>query len=92
MVGVWVDYAIIFVFFKDHPYPSVSCGKEATMMESDEVLNEAADGHGATEARLYKPVQGLERVVPKAELSLAACVGWLDGRVHNQLHSSSCQL
>lgn len=37
MVGVWVDYAIIFVFFKDHPYPSVSCGKEATMMENDGV-------------------------------------------------------
>ena len=33
-------------------------------------------------ARLYKPVQGLEHVLPKVEVSLAASV-WLDGQEHN---------
>lgn len=34
IVGLWVDDAVIFVFFKDHPYHSVR-----RLVENGEVLN-----------------------------------------------------
>lgn len=60
-------------------------------MENDEVLNEGTDlAVEPQKARLYKPVQTLKCDLPKAELSLAASVGWLDGQAHNQPRPSSC--